>query len=378
MNERIWSAPFVLAFAAHFLAGLSLHGLIHLPGLLKDWGAGATLVGVVISTLSVSAIVVRPWVGWWMDTRGRRRVILVGCLVHALSCVAYLGLDDVGVPIFAVRIVQGIADAMIFSAFFTVAADLVPERRRTEGIAVFGVSGMLPISLGPLLGDFVLVDHGYRELFWVLSALAFLALIAALFIPETRPANAEPPSGMLKAISLRQLRPLWMAGIVFAMSLTSFFVFLKNYVEREELGTISTFFTPYAITAVVLRLVAGWLPDRVGPRRMLFPSMILLATGIAGLGMATSSTHVMAMGVLCGLGHGYTFPIISTLIVNRAPPQDRGSALTIFTALFDVGLLVGGPLLGAIVEQASAQTMFFVAAGISIAGLTAFGIWDEG
>ena len=376
-SERIWSAPFALAFTAHFLAGLSLHALIHLPGLLKSWGAGPTLVGVVISTMAVSAIVVRPWVGWWMDERGRRSVIIAGCILHALSCFAYLGLDGIGVAVFVVRIVQGIADAMIFSAFFTVAADLVPAKRRTEGIAIFGVSGMLPISLGPLIGDFILADHGYRELFWVVSVLGVVALGAALLIPETRPAHAEPPSGLWKAIRLPTLRPLWMAGIVFALSLTSYFVFLKNHAEREALGTISTFFTPYAITAVALRLVAGWIPDRVGPRRMLFPSMILLSVGIAGLGLATSPAHVMAMGVLCGLGHAYTFPILSTLIVERTPEQDRGSALTIFTALFDVGMLLGGPMLGAVVESVSAPFMFFVAAGISLAGLIAFGLWDR-
>ena len=376
-HERIWSVAFALAFAAHLLAGLSLHGLIHLPGLLESWGAGATLIGVVISTMSISAIVVRPWVGKWMDERGRRGVIIVGCLVHALSCVAYLGIDVVGAALFAVRIVQGIADAMIFSAFFTVAADLVPEARRTEGIAIFGVSGMLPISLGPLIGDLVLAHAEYRELFWVLSALAFVAFGAALFIPETRPDNAEPPSGLITALGQRRLRPLWMAGIVFALALTSYFVFLKNHVEHEGIGTVSTFFTPYAITAVVLRLVAGWVPDRFGPRRMLFPSMLFLAAGIAGLGFATTATHVILMGVLCGLGHGYTFPIISTLIVNRTPPQDRGSALTIFTALFDVGLLVGGPILGAIVDTVDAPTMFVVAAGIAVTGLVAFGVWDR-
>ena len=62
---------------------------------------------------------------------------------------------------------------------------------------------MLPISLGPLIGDFVLSDYGYRELFWVLGGLGFVALFASLFIPETRPVDAEPPSGMMKAMSLR-------------------------------------------------------------------------------------------------------------------------------------------------------------------------------
>jgi hypothetical protein len=48
----------------------------------------------------------------------------------------------------------------------------VPARRRTEGLALFGVSGMLPVSLGGWIGDALLPRHGFPALFALAAALA--------------------------------------------------------------------------------------------------------------------------------------------------------------------------------------------------------------
>jgi MFS family permease len=168
-----------------------------------------------------------------------------------------------------------------------------------------------------------------------------------------------------------------MLGTVLAIGITSFFVFLKTYAQEESLGSISTFFTPFALTAVLLRVFAGWVPDRVGPRRALLPAMSVLLVGIVVLGAATAGWHVAMAGVLCGLGHGYVFPILSALIIDRAPEGDRGAAVTLFTALFDVGLLLGGPSLGWVIETWGYRAMFGASALVLVLGSLVFARWDR-
>jgi MFS family permease len=94
-------------------------------------------------------------------------------------CALYLTVHQLGPWLYAVRIVHGIAEAMLFAALFTHAADLIPPARRTEGMALFGVSGLLPISLGGLLGDLILQRAGYAQLFETSTAFA-AALVLAL------------------------------------------------------------------------------------------------------------------------------------------------------------------------------------------------------
>jgi MFS family permease len=141
-------------------------------------------------------------------------------------------------------------------------------------------------------------------------------------------------------------------------------------------GTVGGFFTGYAGIAILVRLFFGWLPDRVGAVRVLLPAMAILSTGFLLLACATTAAEVMAAGMLCGLGHGYTFPILFGLVVTRSRDAERGSAMALYTGLFDVGVLLGGPSLGFVIDHAGYSTMFATTGGLLLMGALSFAIWD--
>ena len=53
--------------------------------------------------------------------------------------------------------------------------------------------------------------------------------------------------------------------------------------------------------------------------------------------MALASAHTdqgfLIGGLLCGIGHGYCFPVLTSQVVTRAPDNMRGTALALFTGL---------------------------------------------
>jgi MFS family permease len=108
-----------------------------------------------------------------MDRRGRRVVILAGNVLNVAVVGLYLSIDALGPWVYVVRILHGLAGALLFTLLFTYAADHVPEQRLTQGLGVFGVSGMLPVSLGGLLGDRVLAIASYDALFVVAASPRF-------------------------------------------------------------------------------------------------------------------------------------------------------------------------------------------------------------
>jgi MFS family permease len=378
--QPLWTRAFVLAWTANFLHSTGFHAYVHLPGWLEGLGASEVVIGVLIATLSVAAIASRPFVGRLMDTRGRRLLVLGGGVFHVLVPLLYLLVDahPSWAAITAVRLVHGLAQAALFSVLFTIAADLVPERRRAEGIALFGISGMIPLAIGGLLGDWVIVDGDYRPLFWITSACAGLGLVCSLLLPETRRLSGGPGRSFLAAAMAVELRSLWFIGTAFAMGLAAYFVFLKTYLlEQPQIGTMGTFFSTYAIAAVLLRVLFGRVPERFGLVRVLIPSLLLGAGGLVVLAFASAPAHLIAAGIACGIGHGYAFPIISALVVTRAQADERGSAISLFTALFDLGLLLGGPSFGVAVKLAGYPVTFALAGGLVATASLVFLIWDR-
>jgi len=378
-QDRLLSRPFVLCAAANFLQALCFNLYLHLPGFLRGLGADEVMIGLLSGLTAVAAIAARPPVGRAMDSRGRRGVILLGGALNTTVCGFYLSVARIGPWLVCVRIAHGLAEAMLFSALFTLAADMVPASRRTEGLALFGVSGILPISLGGVLGDAILARASYATLFTTSCALAALSLLASLPLRDRlHPAHqvAAPSRGFAAAAAQRDLLPLWFIGSVFATALSAVFTFVTTFVLTTGVGSVGLFFSFYSGAAVFLRLFLGWLPERVGPKAVLFPALALLCAGLLVLSAAARTREVAIAGVLCGLGHGFTFPILSGLVVKRARDAERGAALSLFTALFDLGVLIGGPAFGAVIRTWGYPTAYAAAAGVVFVGAASFAAWD--
>jgi len=370
---------FVLCATANFAQSLAFNLFLHFPGYLAKLGADEVQIGFIFGLTAFAAIAARPPVGRIMDRRGRRGVILAGGVCNVLACALYLGVDSIGPAIYAIRIVHGLAEALLFSSLFTLAADLVPPARRTEGLAWFGASGMLPIALAGLLGDALLARFDYFALFATSVGLAIVSLGLSLPLRDRVPTAGphEASRGFLAALVQRDLLPLWWIGTVFSIGIASVFIFTKTFVMRTGIGSVGGFFSAYAGAALVVRLAAGWLPDRIGPARVLYPSLAIMCLGLALLAHAGTATHVLVAGLCCGAGHGFVFPILSGMVVTRAREADRGSALAIFTALFDAGVLVGGPSLGAVIRAAGYPVMYGLAALWIACGSAVFVAWER-
>ncbi|HSJ99333.1 MAG TPA: MFS transporter [Myxococcota bacterium] len=378
-REPLLTPPFLLCALANFAQSLSFNLYLHLPGFLHQLGAGEVQIGLLFGVTAAAAIAVRPPLGRAIDRGGRRRLVLGAVALNVVVCLLYLTVDSLGPWVYAVRIAHGFAEATLFTVLFVMAADRIPASRRTEGLALYSASGMLPISLGGLLGDGILAWATYDALFAasaLAAAIAFACSLALHDVPRAAPAPDAPRRGFLPALAQRDLAPLWFLGVVFGVVLAGVFTFVKRFVMEEQVASVGTFFTAYTGAAIAVRLVGGSLPDRVGPRRVLLPALATLSAGFACLAAAEGAAEVLAAGVLCGLGHGFTFPILSALAVTRSRESERGAAISILTALPDVGALLGAPSLGWIIEVRGFGAMFATAAGLLLAGTVVFAVWD--
>lgn len=378
-KDPILTRDFLLVFVANLLQGLSFFLFIHLPRFLTDLGADEVEIGLLIGVTAVAAIASRPTIGRVMDTKGRRPVIITGGILNVVAIFLYLTVTSLGSWLYVVRIMHGVSEGLMFTALFTYGADVVPASRRTEGLALFGVSGFIPMALGGLLGDLILQWAGFNELFLTAAAFGIGAWFIGVALPERSPHldDAQKGAGFLSAVRQRDLLPIWWMTGIFSVVLTSYFTFLRTFVDDNGFGSVGAFFVAYSATAILLRLFFAWLPERVGEKRVLFPSLVSLGVGFLVLALAGDGTAVIVAGVLTGAGHGYAFPILFGFTLNRAPVADRGSALAFFTALFDVGVLIGGPMLGLIITRSGYPAMYTASAVVLLAGTVTYAVWDK-
>jgi MFS family permease len=109
---------------------------------------------------------------------------------------------------------------------------------------------------------------------------------------------------------------------------------------------------------------AGRLMLRVGPRRVMLTSLLLLATGVAAsTQIQTVFQLYLLWGVVVGVGTGSTALVLSATVVNRWFTTQRGLALGLLGAASSTGRLVFLPLLAMVVTALGWQAVGWVVAG---------------
>lgn len=379
-DQRLLTRPFLLAFAVSLASNLVFHAFLHLPRFLSEQGATDAFTGLAMGLPGVTAVLVRPWIGRAADVQGRQRVLRLGAGLHFLVAAAYLLVEGPGPFVLGLRLVHGVALASSMPVIFTIAADLAPEGRKTEGIALFGISGLAPLALGGLLGDLILAAADFRAFFASVAGLGLLAWGLAFGLPDSRPPprpGDAAPRSFFASMTQPDLIPVWAVGTAFALAISGAFFFVSRFVQDTGIGSMSAFFGAYATAAVVLRSFFAWVPERFGPVRVLTPAVLTIAAGLVLLAVARTPLGLVTAGLCAGLGHGFAFPIVVGLAVSRARPVERGAAMAIATGTFDVGALFGGPLFGAVRDLAGYPATFGAGAAVAVAGVGLFRTLDR-
>jgi len=379
IQERpsLLTKDFAILSTAHFFFGLAFWPYLLLPVFLQNLGADLLIVGVIIGASAFAGIAVRPWVGPALDRIGRRKCLITGGLVFLATNLLYLEIDSIDWMIYGIRLLHGLGMGILFATFFTLAADISPAERRTEGIALFGISGHLSGSVGVMLGEKIIGLWGYNGMFLACASLSLVSLLISLRIRDPGHHHHETePMSFIRIFMTPRLRIPLVATITFAVGLTAYMVFLKPYALSVGIGSVSSFFVTYTLSATGIRLIGGHWPDRFGLRRVLYPAMGSMSLGILLFTIQPTFSGLVISGILCGIGHGFMFPILSVMFLATAEEENRGSLMSFFTMLIDIGLFIGAPLLGLIAKGGNYVTMFIVAAVFQLASLGAFAFLD--
>ena len=375
-DDRVFTPRFFLMCGFTFTVFLSLFQLLPtVPFFILDLGGDTTIAGLFLGVLTFGSALSAPITGALADRMGKRRMLLVCSLAIAGFSVAYGLSPSYWLPLILVFF-HGLFWSGLLSASSAYMTDLLPEKRRAEGIGYWGMSTMTAIGVAPGLGFWV-YRFGWG---WLCAEVALLNLVMFVIAWQLKEitVTASRPKDAFFGRHMVEWGVLWVAMSLFLCSfgyggITSFVAVLA---EENGIAPKSVFFTAFAIVVLGTRPFSGRLADRVGPRRVFLPCLALVTVGITLTAVAETRSQLILAAVVFGLGLGNMYPAFVAHVFKHVDPSRRGAAFGGILAAFDTGIGAGSIALGALAGHVGLRTAFGTAAVLSAFAVPYF-LWAE-
>lgn len=346
-----------------------------LPLYVRSLGGDPVEIGLVVGSFSLGVLVVRPWVGHALDSRGRRPLLMLGSLLVAVMSPLYIWLTALGLLI-AVRVVHGMGLSAFTGASTTLVTDLSPPDRRTEFLGYLSTSSILAFALGPLIGIEIAERWGYPALFAAITACALASLACGSRISAPpRHVHRSSRADYRRAIVRREVLVPTATLLLLTLAHGGLFAFIPLLLEERVEFNFGLFFLAYAGASLVVRLVIGRIARLWGDGPLVWGGLVLYALGLLLAPFARDPLSMVVPAVLLGIGFGAYQPAVYGIVANAASDRTRGMVLSVFLAAFDTGMSLGGLVSGPIVAAYGIPRLILGLAAVPLAAAAVFVAW---
>ena len=359
-----WSADLARVLGAASVWGFAFSTFYLLPKYLaQELHAGPSEIGVAVGIFSGATVLATPFAGWVVDRFPRRYAMVTGAVLMAVAAAGFLGVRRLGLLLDALRVLQGLSYALVVTAVGTLVADVVPRARLNQALGLSGASMLVMNAVAPAVAEPLAAAAGWPAVFALAALAAGAAAVVAAGVREPTWTRAAVATGGMRALFARRLTRHY--GLVVALGGAAFgAVFTFEPAQALALGRtrVGGFFVAYACAAIVVRVVFGELPARLGSYRVARGALALYALAVLGLVFAGPQA-LEPLGALFGIAHGLFFPAINAIAVTAARAHERGRMVAVFTGAFAAGLAAGSTLLGYLATWGGYSAVFVLAAG---------------
>lgn len=361
-KEKIWTKDFILICLANFFVFLGFQmTLPTIPLFVEHLGGNDQLIGLVVGIFTFAALMVRPFAGHALETKGRRFVFLLGLAIFVLSVGSYSFIASIFL-LFMMRVIQGIGWGFSTTASGTIATDIIPASRRGEGMGYYGLSGNLALAFGPSAGLLLAEMLSFSHLFLICAALGLASLLFALNITYKK--IGQPQVREHNKWDIYEKSALEPSILLFFLTVTfgGIASFLPLYTAQKGISGIQWYFLLYALALMVTRPFAGQLYDKKGHRAVFIPGAALIFIAMLLLAWLPSNVILFTAAILYGLGFGTVQPALQAWSVEKAAKNRKGMANATFFAFFDLGVGVGAMIFGQVSHWFGYSSIYVTAA----------------
>ena len=376
MSDRPFSPRFFVMCGFTFTVFLSAFQLLPTaPFRIHELGGSTFASGLFLGFLTYASAFSAPLTGAISDRIGRRRTLVIASGIILLCAIAYALTSSYRLML-ALVVVHGVFWSALLSASAAYLTGLLPERRRAEGIAYWGLSSVAAIAVAPPIAFWLLEHGGWR---WICISCGglnvLMGAIAWALDPDQSPTHhiTNSPNSLIEWRVLILSLTLFLYSFGYG-AITSF---SAVYADAIGVSPKSLYLTVLAVVILFTRPLSGLLGDRIGYRRIFIPSLVLIAVGLMILATVAARASLVLSAIVFGLGFGNAYPAFVAYVMRDVTAARRGAAFGAILAAFDTGVGTGSTSVGWLIEHYGFATAFGAAALLSLVALPYFLVADR-
>ena len=398
--ERLWNSNYIKVMTANFALFFAFYLLTPLLPLYlhETFGATKDVIGLILSGYTITALLFRPFSGYFVDSFPRKTVLLIAYTAFAIFFAGYLAASTL-LLFTIVRTLHGGPFGAVTVANSTVAIDVLPSSRRNEGIGYYGLSNNLAMAIAPTFAIFIYTQtHNFLLLFWLALIIATFGLIVDMTVTLKSNCNAtlsKRETSSLKSqtstLSLDRffLKRGWLLGINMVFFGFCFGV-MSNYLAiygKQVLGMTGgtgTWFMLCSIGLILSRLQGGKALRQGRLTHNAAEGMVISLVGytlfvlmptLSGSKFFTLHSSLFtyigyySSALLIGLGNGHMWPAFQNMMISMAHHNERGTANSTILISWDVGMGLGVLAGGVVAEHLGYTAAFWVVTAVNLTGV---------
>ena len=403
--DKLWNRNYCKVMAANFTLFFAFYVLTPLLPLYlsEHFGATKDVIGLVLSGYTITALLFRPFSGYVVDSFPRKMVLMVSFGVFAIFFAGYLAASTL-LLFTIVRTLHGGPFGALTVANSTVAIDVLPSSRRTEGIGYYGLSNNLAMAIAPTIGIFIYqLTNSFEFLFW----LALIVATTGWLIDSTvklKPRDSSQARSSRLSLDRFFLTRGWLLGLNMVAFGFSFGV-LSNYLAiygKEVMGITGgtgTYFMLCSVGLILSRLqgskalrdgrvthnaATGMVISLVGYTLFILMPTLTQCSMFNGQWSMVNGQCSMVNGqwsmfigyygsaLLIGLGNGHMWPAFQNMTINVATNKQRGTANSTILISWYIGMGLGILVGGIVAELISYSAAFWTVVLVNGTGVATY------
>ncbi|WP_234731399.1 MFS transporter [Acidocella facilis] len=366
--------PFILLVAILFFSYLAIAmALPVVPVFAHDrLHASNGWSGLAVGALFLATLLTRAQAGRLADQHGGRACMLSGLRLYAAgSAICLLAAFTMAGPgsrfalLIAGRVLVGMGEGRGGGGAIIWGIGLLGPARSGRVIVLNGMAAYAALACGGPLGLVLFNRLGFAGM----MAGSTLLPVLGLWIVRRFPAIA-PPGGARQSfwrILARILAPGAVVGLQ-GIGFAGLGAFLPLYLLSRGWPHPGLGLSCLGGGFVLMRLLGGHLPDRLGAAQVAGVSLLVEALGQGLIWQAQRPWEAFLGALLTGAGCSLIFPAMGRAAIRRVEPQMVGSAIGGFSAFQDLAYGATGPVTGMIADRAGYGAVFLIGALAALAG----------